>query len=73
MVTEKYLARHVLPIQQFIADGESENAYWLTGAGNPADGLTKIKSEMGHISAHMETGRLQPGFLRPLGGLAFQE
>ena len=73
MVTEKYLARHLLNIQQCIEDGELENAYWLPGAENPADGLTKIKSEMGPILSLLETGRFQPGFLRPLKGLAFQE
>ena len=49
MVTDKYLVRRFLPIQQFIEDGEMENANWLPGVENPADGLTKIKSEMGPI------------------------
>ena len=70
MVTGKYVARHFLSIQQFIKEGELGNVYWLPGTENPADGHTKIKSEMGPILALLETGRCQPGFLRPLKGLA---
>ena len=70
MVTEKYLIRHFLSIQQFVEDGELDNIYWIPGAENPADGLTKIKSEMGPISSLLETGGFQPGLLRPLKGLA---
>ena len=66
MVTEKYLARHFLSIQQFLEVGELENVYWIPGTENPADGLTKL----GPIMALLETGRFQPGTLRPLKGLA---
>ena len=50
MVTEKYLARHFLSIQQFLEEGELENVYWIPGVENPADGLTKLRSEMGPIT-----------------------
>ena len=73
MITEKYLARHFLSIQQFVEEGELNNAYWLPGTENPADGLTKIKSEMGPIPSFLETGRFQPGLLLPLKGLASRE
>ena len=73
MVTEKYLVRHFLRIQQFLEDGELENVYWIPGTENPAGGLTKLKSEMGLILALLATGRFQPGLLRPLMGLAFRE
>ena len=73
MVSGKYVVRHVSSIQQFIEDGELENANWLPGAENPPDGLSKIKSEMGPILALIETGRFQPGLLRPSKGLASQE
>ena len=70
MITEKYLVRHFLSIQQLLEDGELENVYWLPGVGNPADGLTKLRSEMGPIMTLLETGGFQPGILRPLKGLA---
>ena len=73
MVTEKYLARHFLSIQQFLEDGELGNVYWLPGTENPADGLTKLRSEMGPIMALLETGNFRPGILRPLKGLASRE
>ena len=73
MITEKYLVRHFLSIQQFLEDGELENVYWLPGTENPADGLTKLRSEMGPIMALLETGNFRPGILRPLKGLASRE
>ena len=73
MITEKYLARHFLSIQQFLEDGELGNVYWLPGTENPADGLTKLRSEMGPIMALLETGTFRPGILRPLKGLASRE
>ena len=73
MVTEKYLVRHFVSIQQLLGDGELENVYWLPGVENPADGLTKLRSEMGPIMTLLETGRFQPGILRPLKGLASSE
>ena len=50
-----------------------ENVYWIPGVGNPADGLTKLRSEMGPIMTLLETGRFQPGTLRPLKGVASRE
>ena len=73
MITGKYLVRHFLSIQQFLEDGELENVYWIPGTENPADGLTKLRSEMGPITAPLETGRFQPGILRPLKGVASRE
>ena len=64
MVTGKYLVRHFLGIQQFIVEGDLDNAYWLPGTENPADGP---------FLALLETGRFQPGLLRPLKGLASRE
>ena len=59
--------------KQFVGNGQLENAYWLPGVENPADGLTKLKCGMGPISALMETGRFQRGLLRPRKGLTFRE
>ena len=41
--------RHFLSIQQFIDEGELENVYWIPGVEYPADGLTKLRSEMGRF------------------------
>ena len=73
VITEKYLVRQFLSIQQFLENGELENANWLPGVGNPADRLTKLKSELGPILALKETGRFQPGLLRPSKVLASRE
>ena len=73
MNTEKYLVRHLLSIQQFLEEGDLDNAYWPPGTEHPADGLTESRSEMGPILALLDTGRLQPGLLRPLKGLASRE
>ena len=73
MITGKYLVRHFLSIQQFIEEGDLDNVYWIPGTENPADGLTKIRREMGPILAPLETGRFQPGLLRPLKELASRE
>ena len=73
MVAGKYLVRHSLSIQQFIEGGELDHVYWLPGVDNAADGLTEIKSDMGPISSHLDSGRVQPGLLRPFKGLASNE
>ena len=73
IVTEKYLVRHFRSTQQFIEGGDLDNVYWIPGTGNPADGLTKTRTEMGPILALLATGRFQPGLLRPLKGLASRE
>ena len=73
MVTGKFSARHFLSIQQFLGEGELEHVYWTPGVENPADGLTKLRSEMGPIMTLLETSRFQPGVLRPLKGLASRE
>ena len=73
VLIEKYLVRHFLGIQQSLEEGELENAYWIPGTENPADGLTKLRSEMGPILALLETGSFQPGVLRPLKELASRE
>ena len=73
MIAEKYLVRHFLSIQQFLEDGELDNVYWLPGLENPADSLTKVRCEMVPILTLLETGKFQPGALRPLRGVASRE
>ena len=65
--------RHFLGNQQSLEEGELENVYWIPGTENRADGLTKLRSEMGPILALLETGSFQPGVLRPIKGLASRE
>ena len=45
MIAEKYLVRRFLNIQQALEEGGLGNAYWLSGAENPADGLTMVRSD----------------------------
>ena len=73
MVTEKYLIRHFLSIQQALEDGDLENVYWLPGTENPADGMTKVKSEMLPILSLLEHGEFRPGTLRQLNGVGSYE
>ena len=73
MITEKYLARHCLSIQQSLDNNELDNIYWLPGTENPADGMTKVKSEMSPMLHLLEFGEFYPGFLRPLKGVCSSE
>ena len=49
------------------------NIYWLPGSENPADGVTKMKSEMSPMLNLLEFGEFHPGFLRPLLGVSSSE
>ena len=69
VVAEKNLVRRFLSIQQAWEEGESENAYQLPGAENPADGLTKVRSDMVPLLKLLDSGRFYPGYLRPLIGV----
>ena len=46
MIAERYLARHFSSAQQALEEGDLEDAFWLPGTENPADSLTKVRSEM---------------------------
>ena len=73
MITEKYLVRHFLGIQQSLGNNELGNIYWLPGAENPTDGMTKMKSEMPPMLNLLEFGEFYPGLLRPLMGVCLSE
>ena len=62
-----------MAIQQSIELEELNNVYWLPGAENPADGLTKVKSDMVPLLRLMESGTYAPGVLSPLKGLPSYE
>ena len=73
MITEKFLVRHFLSIQQALEEKELDNAYWAPGNKNPADGLTKLHSEILPLLRLLESGAYNPGILRPLKGITFSE
>ena len=54
-------------------DKELDNIYWLPGTENPADGMTKMKSEMSPMLNLLEFGEFHPGVLRPLLGVGSSE
>ena len=56
MIGEKYLVRHFLSIHQALGAGEPEGAYWLPGTGNPAGGLTKVRSDVDPLPRLLEFG-----------------
>ena len=73
LVTEKYLIRHSLCIQQFFGDCDLDSEHWLPVVANPADGLTKLKSETGQFLPSLKQAVSNPAFLRSLKGLASSE
>ena len=43
-MAKECLVRHILNIQQALEEGDLDNAYWLPGADDPADGLPRVRS-----------------------------
>ena len=66
IITEKFLVRHFLSIQQAIEERELDNVFWIPGKENPADGLTKMHSEILPLLRLLESGTYNPGMMRPL-------
>ena len=73
VIPEKSSSRHFLATQQAIEIQELDNAYWIPGRENPADALTELKSALLPILRLAESGTRNPGYLRPLQGLAFRD
>ena len=73
VIAEKFLIRHSLAIQQALELKELDNVYWFPGLGNPADGLTGKKRDLGPLPQLLESGLYNPGTLRLLRGVAFCE
>ena len=73
VVSEKFLVRDFLAIQQAIEVKELDNVVWLPGLGNAADGLAKIKSDLVPLLRPLESGSYNPGTSRPQRGVAFRE
>ena len=66
MLAEKYRVRHFTSIQQALEYGGLDTAHWSPGTENPADGLTKVRSKTVPLVRLLESGRYNPGSLRPL-------
>ena len=73
ITTEKFLDRQFLATQQALGTQELDYVNWLPGLGNPADGLTKTKSDAALHLCLLESGARNPGALRPSKGLASNE
>ena len=73
MKTEEYLVRRPLSIQRALERGDMENAYWLPGTENPADGLTSVCSDMVPLLRLLGSGRFNPGSWMALGGAAWDQ
>ena len=54
--TEKLLTRHFQSSLDALCVGDLGNAAWISGTENPADGLTKAKSDLGPFFNLPETG-----------------
>ena len=68
MGTGEFLTRHFRRILDGLETGDLGNVAWIPGAENPADGLTKEKSDLGPLFHLLEPGIYQPGRLeRPRG------
>ena len=72
-IAEEYSVRHFVSIQRAVGDGHLENAYWPPGTVNPADGHTKVRSDVAPPLRLPASGPSYPGQLRPLTGVAWKE
>ena len=73
MIAEEHLVRRFRRIQQALGGGDLENAYWLPGTEDPADGLTKVRRDMVPLLRLLGSGQFYPGLLRPLKGVDWEE
>ena len=72
-VTENYLVRHSLGIQQFLGNGHPADVYRLPGLENPADEQTKVKSGIIPLPRLLESEAFRPDMLRPLDSVPSNE
>ena len=62
-----------MSIQQALEDKELNTVFWISGKENPADGLTKLHSEILPLLRLLASGAYNPGILRPLEGISLEE
>ena len=60
VVAEKYLVRQFHGAQQTLGNGQLGNASRIPGAENPADGLTKVKSDMAPLLPLLQSETCRP-------------
>ena len=72
-ITGKFLVRHFMSIQQALEEQELNNVFWIPGKENPADGLTKMRSEILPLLRLLESGTYNPGMLRPLKRISLRD
>ena len=72
-ITEKFLVRHFMSIQQALEDHELDNVFRIPGEENPADGLTKMHSEILPLLRLLESGTYNPGMPQPLKRISTKE
>ena len=70
---EEYPVRDFLSTQRAVEGGDLDTAFWLPGVETPADGLTKVRSDMVPLLGLLESGRSNPGSWRPLKGVAWRQ
>ena len=68
---EKFLTRYLRITMDALGTGDLGNVAWVPGTENPADGLTKVKSEIGPFLNPLETGAYRPGASERLRGASF--
>ena len=73
MIAGKCLARRSLSTQQSLGEGELDNIYLVPGTGHPADGPSRVRSDMAALLRLLESGHVNPGSLRPKRGVAWRE
>ena len=73
MIAEKCLGRRFLSTQRALGKGELESAYWLPGSENPGDGPNEVRSDAVPFLILLKSGCFNPGYLRPLKGVARKE
>ena len=72
-MNEKFLIPQSPAVHRSLETERSDNAYWLRGVENPADGVTKVTSDIVPLPRLPESGAYYPGILRPLRGISASE
>ena len=57
LISEKFSARRHLSTRRAVEQGESANAFWLRGPGNPTDGPTKSRNDLAPLLNLLTAGR----------------